>query len=102
MDTFLTWQYVATFSGIVFCTSMVVEFFKEIPIIKNIPTRYFTTMVACLLITLSSIFTGTFSVNNILLILLNSILITYTAVGGHDFHYKKVNVIEDKEKDEMK
>ncbi|HBJ1650950.1 TPA: hypothetical protein LA460_003376 [Clostridium botulinum] len=96
MDTFLTWEYVSSFVGLVFVVGMVVEFFKEMPILKNIPTRYFTSMVAFILLLLSSIFTNTFSFNNLPLIILNAILITYTATGGHDFHYKKVNVIEDK------
>lgn len=95
MNDFLTWGYVSTFAGLVFCTSMVVEFLKELKYLKAIPTRYFTCIVAVVLLVLSSIFTGSFMFNNIPLIFLNGILITYTATGGKDFHKKKVNVIED-------
>ena len=99
MNSFLTWEYVATFTGLVFCVQMVVEFFKELPYIKSIPTRYFTAMVSFVLILFSTIFTGVFTFKDLPLAGLNAILITFTACGGHDFHYKKVKSIEDKDED---
>lgn len=102
MESFLTWGYVATFMGIVFCTSMLVEFFKEMPYIKKIPTKYFTAMVAFVLIFVSAIFLGEFAFINIPLMILNAILVAFTTTGQYDFHYRKVRLIEDKPEDEQK
>lgn len=102
MESFLTWGYVATFMGIVFCTSMLVEFFKEMPYIKKIPTKYFTAIIAFVLIFVSSIFLGEFTFINIPLMILNAILVAFTTTGQYDFHYRKVRLIEDKPEDEQK
>ena len=95
MDNFLTWEYVASFIGLIFSTGMVVEFLKELPVIKNIPTKYFTAIVAFLIILFSSIFLGAFRFVDIPLMGLNAILVTFTASGQYDFHYRKVKLIED-------
>ena len=99
MNTFLDWQYVATFAGVVCCTQMVSEFFKELPYVKKMPTKYFCAIVSFILIILSMIFTEVFTFKDLPLAVLNAILITFTACGGHDFHYRKVRSIEDKEED---
>jgi hypothetical protein len=95
MDNFMNWEYISTFTGIVFCTQMVVEYLKEIKYIKSIPTKYFTSIVAFILLLGANIFTGVFEISNIPLLLLNSILITFTATGGKDFSYRKVTSKED-------
>jgi hypothetical protein len=94
MDTFLTWEYVATFAGVVFATNLFVNFTKELPYIKNISTKYYTSLVAFMLIVLSSLTLSTFNVKDLPLVVLNSILVTFTATGGYDFTYKKVTNTE--------
>lgn len=94
MDTFLTWEYVATFAGVVFATNLFVNFTKELPYIKNISTKYYTSIVAFILILLSSMTLSTFNVKDLPLVVLNSILVTFTATGGFDFSYKKVTNTE--------
>lgn len=95
MDSFLTWQYVATFAGIVFATNLFVNFTKELPYVKLMPTKYYTSIIAFVLIIMSNLSLGTFDIKNIPLMVLNSILITFTATGGYDFTYKKVTVSEE-------
>lgn len=90
MDSFLTWQYVATFAGIVFATNLFVNFTKELPYIKDMPTKYYTSIIAFILILMSNLSMGAFDVRNIPLIVLNSIIITFTATGSYDFIDKKV------------
>lgn len=97
MDSFLTWEYVSTFMGTVFCVTMVTEYVKELAVIKDMQTKYVTSLVAFLLILFSSIFLGNFAFKDIPLILLNSILVTFTATGTRDFSYKKVTISERKE-----
>lgn len=101
MESFLTWEYVASFMGIVFCTSMVVEFLKELPYIKQIPTKYFTAIVSFALILFASIFLGNFRLVDLPLMMLNAILVTFTTSGQYDFHYRKVRLIEDKSQNEI-
>lgn len=99
MNDFLTWQYVGTFIGMCFCTGMVTEFTKELPFVKKIPTKYFTAIIAFILLLFSNITGGTFNLINIPIIMLNSILICFTSTGGYDFHYRKTKVVEDKDSD---
>lgn len=87
-NTFLTWQYIATFAGLVFATNLFVNFTKELPAIKSMPTKYYTSIVALVLIVLSSITSGTFNYQDIPLMMLNSIIITFTATGSYDFTNK--------------
>lgn len=91
MDNFLTWSYVSTFVGLIFTTSMIVEFIKEIKFIKNIPTKYLTCIIAFILILACDLALGSFKLVNVPLVILNSILITYTATGNHDFNKKLKN-----------
>lgn len=100
MTAFLTWQYVSTFMGLCFSTSIVVEFLKEIPLIKKIPTKYFACIIAFLLLLFCSVIGNTFVVMDIPLMLLNAILITFTTTGQYDFTYRKVRMIEKKPEDE--
>lgn len=100
MENFLTWGYVASFMGVIFCTSMVVEFVKEMKYIKNIETKYLTALVAFILMVFGALFLGDFEFINIPLMALNSILVAYTTTGQYDFHYRKVRLIEDKPTEE--
>lgn len=45
MDTFLTWEVLLTFSGLVGAVYMVVEFTKEIKFINKIPTKYWSFLL---------------------------------------------------------
>ncbi len=101
MENFLTWDYVVTFMGIVFCTSMVVEFTKELPYIAKIKTKYYTAIVAFFLMLFGALFLGNFVFINIPLMMLNAILVAFTTTGQYDFHYRKVRLIEDKPEDDL-
>ena len=46
MDTFLTWEVLLTFSGLVGAVYMVVEFTKEIKFINKIPTKYWSFFIS--------------------------------------------------------
>ena len=58
MDTFLTWEVLLTFSGLVGAVYMVVEFTKEIKFINKIPTKYWRLFIAVFLITMTSVVIG--------------------------------------------
>mgnify|MGYP000915231846 CR=1 FL=1 len=93
---FLTIDYISTFMGTVAVTMLIVQFLKELPGIKKIPTKYFTFIVAFLNILICSFITGNFAVSNLYLMLINAMLVTFAATGGYDFAAKSVKIQKDK------
>ena len=84
-NTFLTWDYLASYAGMVFAVTIFTQFFKDLPLIKKIPTKYFAFVISLIVMTSVSLYQGTFNINNILLVILNSMLVTFTATGTKDF-----------------
>lgn len=95
MDSFLTWEVLLTFSGLVGAVYMVVEFTKEIKGIKKIPTKYWSWIIALLLLVVTNLVIGKFDYKDIVLYLLNAIVISLSSNGLNDFN-------KDKEKEEQK
>ena len=93
---FLTIDYISTFMGTVAVTMLIVQFLKELPGIKKIPTKYFTFIVAFLNILICSFITDNFAVSNLYLMLINAVLVCFTATGGYDFAVKSVKIQKDK------
>lgn len=89
MDTFLTWEVLLTFSGLVGAVYMVVEFTKEIQLIKQIPTRYWSYFIALFLLITTNLVTGTFNYKDIILYLLNAIVVSLSSNGLNDFNKDK-------------
>lgn len=89
MDTFLTWEVLLTFSGLVGAVYMVVEFTKEIQLIKKIPTRYWSYFIALFLLIATNLVTGTFNYKDIILYLLNAIVVSLSSNGLNDFNKDK-------------
>ena len=96
---FLTIDYLCTYMGTVVVTMLIVQFLKELPGIKKIPTKYFTFIVAFLNILICSFITGNFAVSNLYLMLINAVLVCFTATGGYDFAVKSVTIKNEKDKD---
>ena len=96
---FLTIDYLCTYMGTVVVTMLIVQFLKELPGIKKIPTKYFTFIVAFLNILICSFITGNFAVSNLYLMLINAMLVTFTATGGYDFAIKSVTIKNEKDKE---
>lgn len=86
MNNFLTWEVLLTFSGLVGAVYMVVEFTKEIPIIKKIPTKYWSWIITLILLIATNIVLNTFNINDILLYCLNAIVISLSSNGLNDFN----------------
>ncbi|WP_125153687.1 hypothetical protein [Clostridium rectalis] len=85
INEFFSVDYISTFMGTVVVTMLMVQFLKELPGIKKIPTRYFAFIIAFLNILICSILTNTFNFNNLYLMFINAMLITFTTTGGYDF-----------------
>jgi hypothetical protein len=89
MDKFLTWDVLLTFSGLVTTTYMVAEFTKEIPLIKKIPTKYWSYIIALILLFATNLATGNFKYADIILYLLNAIPVSLSANGLNNFNSGK-------------
>lgn len=94
---FLTIDYISTFMGTVVVTMLIVQFLKELPGIKKMPTRYFTFLVAFFNIVMCSVLTNTFTLVGLYLMFINAMLVTFTATGGYDFAVKSITVRATKE-----
>lgn len=89
MDGFLTWDVLLTFSGLVSVVYMVVEFTKGLPLIKKIPTRYWSFIIAVGLIISTNAVVGTFKPVDILLYSLTAISISLGSNGLSNFNKKE-------------
>ena len=86
MDSFLTWDVLLTFSGLVGAVYMVVEFTKEIKYINKIPTKYWSYLIDLFLLVTTNLVIGTFNYKDIVLYLLNAIVISLSSNGLKDFN----------------
>ena len=89
MDTFLTWEVLLTFSGLVGAVYMVVEFTKEIKFINKIPTKYWSFFIS-------------FNYKDIVLYLLNSIVVSLSSNGLNDFNKGKSKETSEKHENDIK
>lgn len=92
LDSFITWDFLSQYMGVVIVTMILVQFVKELPLIKSIPTKYLVAIIAFLTLLSAHLGTGKFSWGELYLIFLNSILVTMTATGGWDFANPKVRI----------
>jgi hypothetical protein len=89
MDNFLTWEVLLTFSGLVGTVYMGVEFTKEIPLIKKIPTKYWSWIIAFALLIATNVVMKNFQYQDIILHVFNAIAVSLSANGLHDFNKVK-------------
>lgn len=89
MNDFLTWEVLLTFTGLVTTTYMVTEFTKETPLIRKISTKYWSYIIALVLLFSVNLVTGGFKYENIILYLLNAIPVSLSANGLNNFNDSK-------------
>lgn len=86
MENFLTWDVLTTYASFVSMVFMVVEFTKDLKIIKKIPTKYWSFFIAFILLCATNIVMNTFRVADIILYLLTSISISLGSNGLSNFN----------------
>lgn len=98
MQEFFTWEYVATFGGCTILTTVVTQFVKKIdwPWLKKIPVQVIAYIIAVIGLELGTFFTVGFSIQALLLGLLNAVLVTIAANGTYD-NLQKALTKSDKE-----
>jgi len=85
MNDFITWAILGTYATFVTMVYMVVEFTKELPYIVKIHTKYYSAIVAFLLMLAVVLHDGTFTYWDIVLYALTSISVSLGANGLSDF-----------------
>jgi len=91
MNEYLSLESIGTFAGMVVAINLIVQFLKPLlDKVKKIPTRYLVWIIAIIVSTAYQAITGTFTAAVIYLLLLNSILLTLTAMGSYEATIKKL------------
>lgn len=84
-DTFFSWEQLATYGGATVATMLFVQFTKELPGIKAIPTRLWAFVVAAVLMVFATIFTAPeISPSVILLTVINAVIVAMASCGEYD------------------
>ena len=84
-EEFFTWEYLGTYAGATIAVMLFVQFTKELPGIKSIPTRLWAYVIAAVLLVLSTVFTvSPITPSIILLCLINAVIVAMAACGGYD------------------
>lgn len=89
MDNFITWDVLKTYASFVTIVFMVVEFTKDLKFIKKIKTKYWSFIVAFILLTITNAVLGAFRFVDIILYALSSMSISLGANGLSNFNNKK-------------
>ena len=84
-EEFFTWEYLGTYAGATIAVMLFVQFTKELPGIKSIPTRLWAYVIAAVLMVLSTVFTvSPITPSIILLCLINAVIVAMAACGEYD------------------
>lgn len=89
MDNFITWDVLKTYASFVTIVFMVVEFTKDLKFIKKIETKYWSFIVAFILLTITNAVLGAFRFVDIILYALSSMSISLGANGLSNFNNRK-------------
>lgn len=90
MNEFITWDVLMTYASFVTIVYMVVEFTKDLKFIKKIKTKYWSFLIAFILLTIVNAVTGTFKLVDLVLYALSSMTISLVANGLSNFNKEGV------------
>jgi hypothetical protein len=83
-DSFFTIEMLGTYAGATIATALIVQYTKDLPGVKLLPTRAWAYVVAAVLLLLSTVFSSTVTVDRIILTFINAVIVAMAAVGGYD------------------
>lgn len=89
MDNFFTWDMLLNYTSFIAIVFMVVEFTKDMPLIKKMHTQYWSFIISFILLLITNLATGTFESKDLILYILTSISISLGSNGLSDFSKKK-------------
>lgn len=85
MDDFVSFEMLTTWVSFLTLVLATTQFIKNIWLLKKINTKYISFFVALVLLVVTNLALGTFSVNNIILYILSSVIAGMNANGIYDF-----------------
>lgn len=88
MENFMTWETLKAYTTFVTTVYMVVEFTKELPFIKKIPTRYWSFLISLGLLAIINVVMKEFRWEDIVLYALSSMAISLGSNGLSNFNKK--------------
>lgn len=88
MENFMTWETLLTYTTFVSTIFMVVEFTKELPFIKKIPTKYWSFLISLGLLIIVNVVMKDFKWEDIVLYALSSMAISLGSNGLSNFNKK--------------
>lgn len=89
MNNFITWSMLFEWATFVSIVLMLTQFTKDIKFIKKIPTKYWSFLIAFILMIISNLEAGSFRLVDITLYIISSALASMNANGIYDFSIKK-------------
>lgn len=84
MNEFFTWAMLGTYAGITACVAMITQVFKDVGILKKLPTRIFSYIVAVIVLLVSTVFTDGLTWSSGVLCLVNAVVVSLAANGTFD------------------
>lgn len=86
INNFVNMDFLAGFTGTIVGVELLVYCTKGLPIIKKIPTRIYTFLLAVIHLLIVKYVTGSFdlTLGNVYLLIINSLLISTILCGGYD------------------
>lgn len=91
VNDFINLQQLATFSGCLSITLMLVQLLKDLKFFKQMPTRYLAVIVGVINVIMTSIMLNTFRISELYLMIINGIFIGMTATVTYNFKGDKNN-----------
>lgn len=91
---FLSVDMITTFSLSIIVIELWVAFTKELPIIKKIPTKFYTWLIAVIHLAVINTNIGIFSLSilGIYLLLCNALIFSFLLCGGYDIAVGKITL----------
>lgn len=83
MDSFFSWEILATLTGCAAATAVITQFVKDLPFLKNIATQWVSYVISIILLLGSTYFTGALTWSSGALIPFNAIVIALSANGAY-------------------
>jgi len=92
LSEFYTWETLLDFGALTIAVFMIVQFTKEKKYIKKIPTKYWSLIIALIIIILTNIYFETFRWIDIIIYLINAVFVSLATNGAYNFILKKDDV----------
>lgn len=94
ISNFLTQSFLSTFTGSIVAVEVIVAVTKELPLIKKVPTKIYTAILAFAHLLVINMSNGTLKaqISDIYCLFINSIVIAVLLCGGYDIAFGKLDV----------